>query len=133
MSLEPERKRFAAAVAAIDAANAEDPRTTATAQGAEPYELVYGRRMSTMLALVYPEASEALRLAARAQHIRRWELPRASFPEGKAGYHRWRNTQKQRHAELAGAILDGLEAVTSMPTTTGAKAKPAKPAKRRTR
>jgi hypothetical protein len=51
------------------------------------------------------EASEALRLAARCQHIRRWEVPRAQFPPDRAGYHRWKNHLKQFHAEVAGAIL----------------------------
>ena len=37
-------------------------------------ELRLCKRMSEMLQAVYPDASEPLRLAARCQHIRRWEL-----------------------------------------------------------
>jgi hypothetical protein len=52
-----------------------------------------------------PDASEALRLAARAHHVRRWEIPRAEFPEGGAGYHRWRRALHAHHAGILGAIL----------------------------
>ena len=37
---------------------------------------------------------ETLLLAARAHHLRRWELPRDSYPVGRAGYLRWRRDQK---------------------------------------
>jgi len=47
-----------------------------------------------------------LRLAARAHHLRRWVLPRASYPEGRAGYLRWRRDQKQRHASELREILE---------------------------
>lgn len=97
--------RFAAAIAAIDAVNGKDPRHVTMAEGRVPAELLYSRRMSEMLDRFKPEASEALRLAARAQHVERWQIPRADFPEGRAGYHRWRNALKERHAEVAGGIL----------------------------
>lgn len=83
------------ALALIDAANTEDPHDR---------ELVYGQRMSAQLARLEPEASEALQIACRAQHIRRWEIPRSSYPAGRAGYKQWRSTLARRHAELAAAI-----------------------------
>ncbi len=52
-----------------------------------------------------PDAPELLRLAARAQHIRRWTVPRTDYPMDRAGYHRWRNDLKRKHAEWAGEIL----------------------------
>ncbi len=61
--------------------------------------------MSAMLARIYPDASEALRLAARAQHIRRWEVPRSSYPMDRGGYLRWRKELGRKHAEWAGEIL----------------------------
>lgn len=97
--------RLARAFRAIDTANAEDPARVATSKGDRPAELVYGQRMSAVLDRFAPEASEALRIAVRAQHLERWKLPRASYPEGRAGYHRWRNEQKRRHAEAAASIL----------------------------
>lgn len=91
--------RFARAIAAIDAANAEDPNSA---------ELIYGQRMSAQLDRLEPNASEELRLAVRAQHICRWKIARADYPEGRAGYKRWRSDLARLHARLAGEILTGL-------------------------
>jgi len=97
--------RLSTAIAGIDAANGADPHH-ALIDGADvPAELIYGQRMSAMLARVYPNASEALQLAARAQHIRRWEVPRDTYPMDRAGYLRWRKTLGRKHAEWAGEIL----------------------------
>lgn len=98
--------RFEKATAAIDAANSADPTRVRIDGEDVPAELVYGRRMTAMLARVYPDASEALRLAARAQHLRRWEVPRATYPMDRPGYLRWRKDLGRKHAEWAGAILD---------------------------
>jgi hypothetical protein len=100
-----DRARFSRAIAGIDAANSEDIRTVHDGRTEAPFELVYGRRMSDMLAAYCPDAGEELRLAVRAQHIRRWSLPRGSYPEGKAGYHRWRTALKRLHGEMAAEIL----------------------------
>jgi hypothetical protein len=97
--------RYDDAIARIDAANAEDPNRVRVDGAERPAELVYAERMSEALAQLHPEAPEELRLAARAQHIRRWTVPRASYPAGRAGYHRWRNDLKRRHADWTGAIL----------------------------
>ncbi len=97
--------RFDAAIADIDAANATDPRTVTAGGASRPYELAYAERMSARLAQIYPDASELLRIAARAQHIRRWDIPRASFPEGRHGYNDWRSACRRHHAELATAIM----------------------------
>lgn len=98
-------ERLSAILAAIDAANADDPKRE-TADGVEvPHAVLYGRRMSARLARFAPEASEALRIACRAQHLRRFDLPRSSYPMDKPGYHAWRNAQKAAHAEKAGALM----------------------------
>jgi Domain of unknown function (DUF4202) len=102
------QSRLAATLAAIDAANSEDPRRVKTAEGDAPFEALYAQRMSATLARVYPEASELLQIAARAQHLRRWEIPRANFPEGRHGYNDWRKTCRAHHAERAGAIMRSL-------------------------
>ena len=93
--------RFDAAMAAIDAIHAEDPEQ----EGGRPKELVYAERMSRTLALFAPQASEALRLAVRCQHLRRWALPRSGFPEGKVGYLSWRKQESLAHAALAGELI----------------------------
>lgn len=98
--------RFADAIARIDAANAEDPNVERVDGRDVPKELVYGQRMSTCLDRFAPNASEALRLAARAQHIRRFEIPRSEYPDGRAGYHRWRTELMKRHAAHAREILE---------------------------
>ena len=97
--------RLAETLAAIDAANAEDPRKVETNDGKTGFEELYARRMSETLARVYPEASDLLKIAVRAQHLRRWEIPRADFPEGRQGYNDWRKTCRAHHAERAGAIM----------------------------
>ena len=97
--------RFDNAIAAIDAANARDPNLIGPKGHERPAELVYGEYMSAVLARLYPEASDVLKMAVRAQHLRRWEVPRASYPLDRAGYHRWRNDLKRKHAEWAAEVL----------------------------
>lgn len=88
--------------AAIDAANAADPRS----HDGEPLALAQGRRAEEWVVRLDAEASDALRLAARAHHLRRWALPRSDYPEGRAGYLRWRRAQRERHARDLIGILD---------------------------
>lgn len=96
---------YEAAVAKIDAANAEDPNLEEEKGEKVPKELLYGKRMAAMLQDTYPEASEVLKLAARSQHIRRWEIPREDYPMDRKGYLLWRTKLKQFHGELAAEIL----------------------------
>ena len=97
--------RFQAALARFDAANACDPNSEVGDGVARPKELVYADRMTAWLERLAPAASEALRLAARCQHLRRWEVPRATYPMDRAGYHRWRTELANFHAREAGEIL----------------------------
>jgi hypothetical protein len=90
-----------ATIEAIDAANASDPRLD---DGA-PFEMVYARRMSACLDVLYPEASELLKIATRAQHLRRWEISRSDYPEGRVGYNDWRRACRTHHARLAADIM----------------------------
>jgi hypothetical protein len=89
----------------FDEANAEDPNREIVNGVALPKELLYGRRMSERLDAFAPDAPEAVKLAARAQHIRRWEVPRDSYPEGRAGYLKWRTDLYKRHGDIAGRIM----------------------------
>src|SRR5437588_6981396 len=88
--------RFARAVAAIDAANAEDPYDK---------ELRHSELATKWVRRLRPDATEALLLAARAHHIRRWAVPRPSYPEGRAGYLRWRRDLQRAHADAVSRIL----------------------------
>jgi hypothetical protein len=93
--------QFQAAIAKIDEANTQDPNLV----DGVPAELLYSRRMTDWLSRLYPDAGEALQLAARAQHIRRWSIPRSNYPITRAGYHQWRTALYSFHAETAAGIL----------------------------
>ena len=98
-------QRFQRAIERFDAANAEDPNRELADGREQPKELLYAQRLSAMLERFAPEASEALRLAVRCQHIRRWTMPRTDFPVGAAGYKQWRTKLQQFHAETAAGML----------------------------
>lgn len=100
-----DKARFDLAIAKFDAANAEDPNKE-TVDGKEyPKELLYAQRMTAMLDHFAPDAPEHVQLAARAQHICRWEVPRNNYPMDKAGYYQWRTYLYKFHGEKAGAIM----------------------------
>jgi hypothetical protein len=89
-------ERLKRAFELIDAANAADPAGQA---------LLYGRRMSACLDRFAPDAAEPLKIAARAQHIERWIIPRSSYPEGRIPYLTWRKELQKHHAKRAGEIM----------------------------
>ena len=97
--------RFREALAGFDEANADDPNHELVDGVEQPRELVYARRMTATLDSFAPEAPEAVRLAVRCQHIRRWTVPRDTYPAGRDGYRRWRTDLARFHAETAGEIL----------------------------
>jgi len=80
----------------IDEAHTADPRKTSSG---EPYELHYAQKMTHYLDLHTPDASALLQVAVRAQHFRRWEVPRDSYPKTKPGYFAWRTFLKKRQSE----------------------------------
>ena len=94
-------ERFNRAIALFDAANSEDPNL----DEGQPKELLYGRRMSEMIGRFAPDASEVAQLAVRAQHIRRWTVPRSRYPMTKEGYHAWRSGLYTFHADTAGELM----------------------------
>lgn len=89
-------ERLLQAYALIDQANARDPSGLAE---------LYGRRMTETLEGFAPAAPETLRIAARAQHIERWTIPRSSYPEGRIPYLAWRKELQKLHARRAGEIM----------------------------
>ena len=96
--------RFENAMRLIDHAHAEDPKKISVDGVSIPYELHYAQKMTHYLEKRCPAAPETLRLAIRAQHFRRWEIPRNSYPMTKPGYLAWRTFLKKRQAELASCI-----------------------------
>ncbi len=93
------------AVALIDAANAEDPRSDNAAGKPVPRELLYGQRMAEMIGRYAPEADEVMKLAVRGQHIQRWKTPRDSYPMTREGYLQWRTGLYKFHAETVGRLM----------------------------
>ena len=98
-------ERFAKAIAGFDAANAEDPNKEISEGAEHPKELLYAQRMSAMLKRFAPDASEAVQLAVRCQHIQRWKSARTDYPATPEGYKKWRTDLQKFHAETAGNIM----------------------------
>jgi hypothetical protein len=98
-------ERLETAFTTFDAYNANDPHTEIVGGVSYPKELLYGQRMTEWLNKFAPGAPEYLQLAARCQHIGRWEIPRSSYPMDKKGYLQWRNAEKFHHAKIADQIL----------------------------
>ena len=90
----------------IDDANRADPNLEGAGDQEMPATLIYGRRMSAWVDRLKTDAPEALKIAARAQHIRRWEIPRANFAMDRAGYHKWRTMLYGYHGERAAEIME---------------------------
>jgi hypothetical protein len=123
--------RFDDALARIDRANSADPNVVKDGGEEIAKELLYSRRMSQWLDNLYPDAGEELRLAVRAQHIGRWKIPRGDFPEGRAGYKKWRSTLMVQHAaeaaehlSAAGYAPESVERVTRLIRKQGLKTNP---------
>lgn len=94
-------ERFTKTIALFDAANAQDPNQ----EEGLPKELLYAQRMTEMIGRFAPDASEVAQLAVRAQHIKRWTVPRSNYPLGKPGYFAWRTGLYRFHAETAGELM----------------------------
>lgn len=103
MSSNPDR--FRAVFEEIDAANSHDPRQVEVDGVPRPQEIVYAERMTARLNDMYPGASELLRIAARGQHIRRFDIARKAYPEGRKGYNDWRKACREHHADLLAGIM----------------------------
>ncbi len=103
--LSADSPRYTAAVAAIDDANDDDPTVVFVRGESLPLALAHGRLAAGWIGRLVDDPDEALLLAARAHHLRRWELARSGYPDGRAGYLRWRRDQKARHARDVAALL----------------------------
>lgn len=97
--------KYSQIIERIDAENSEDPNQLDYCGVAYAKEVLYSNRHLAWVLELNAEASECLRIAAKAQHICRWEIPRSDFPVGKAGYFKWREGLKRFHAEKTGALM----------------------------
>ena len=100
--------RFEAAIRRFDVENSRDPNSETVNGAPQPRELIYAQRLTGWVLKLCPDASEELRLAARCQHLCRWEIPRHSYPMTRPGYLKWRADLKEFHAERSGEILREL-------------------------
>lgn len=113
---------------AIDRLNSEDPNIEVFEGKELPRERLYSERMSERLLAFCPDASTELQIAARAQHVQRWKSARADYPEGKAGYYRWRTELGKMHAQITAGLMgdlgwleDSIERVKKLLTKQGIK------------
>jgi hypothetical protein len=97
--------RFAAVVAAIDEANSADPNRIEVDGVPVAKELAHADVVERWVRRLRPDADELQLIAARAHHLRRWVVPRSDYPEGRAGYLRWRTDHKKRQADEVAATM----------------------------
>lgn len=100
--------RFEAALARFRAAHRDDPRSIEVDGEEVPWSVHYHGRLLDWVLELDPNASEPLRLAASCQHIRRWEVPRGDYEDGRRGYKRWRSDLARRHATIAREVLEDV-------------------------
>ncbi len=100
--------KFKTAIQLFDKANTEDPNTEIADGKSYPKELLYAIRMTDKLNQFESNASEAVQLAVRCQHICRWEIPRDSYEMNRKGYLTWRKDLAKFHAKKATEILKGV-------------------------
>ncbi|MDP6921430.1 MAG: DUF4202 domain-containing protein [Lutibacter sp.] len=98
-------RKFEKAIHLFDQANRNDPTVEVWEGLSFPKELLYAQRMTERLAQFAPDASEALQLAVRCQHICRWQIPRDSYEMNRKGYLTWRRDLGKFHANKAAEIL----------------------------
>jgi Domain of unknown function (DUF4202) len=100
--------RLLPALAAIDAANADDPNVLVVRGVERPKEQAHAELMTDWVRRLDPDCTDEQLVAARAHHLRRWSVPRNSYPDGRSGYLRWRTALKQQHADDVATILRGV-------------------------
>lgn len=96
---------FQSATETLKASHLQDPHLELNGSEELPAEWLYVSRLLDCLQKVYPEASEALTIAAYCQHLFRWEIKRTTYPEGRIGYYQWRNFLGEYQADKAAVIL----------------------------
>jgi hypothetical protein len=97
--------KYAAVIALIDQANAADPTSIEYQGESYPKEVLYAERHLAWALRLQPNAAECLRIAAKTQHICRWESPRSDYPMNRVGYLKWREDLKRFHAKRAGMLM----------------------------
>ncbi|WP_136255682.1 DUF4202 domain-containing protein [Onishia niordana] len=97
---------FDQTLAALDALHGQDPRSVEVEGESLPRELWHARRMSAWLSSLRDSPDELLQLAVRGQHLKRWQVPREDYPEGRVGYLTWRRDQGRRAGEITAEKME---------------------------
>ena len=97
--------KLQAAFDLFDDYNKQDPNKITWEGVSYPLEYFFALRLHQWVTKLDPGAGEALLLASRSQHIGRWTSARASYPEGKAGYLKWRTDLAKFHASKAAELM----------------------------
>ena len=97
--------RLRQALERIDEINRADPHEIHVRGEPRPKELTHAAMVSAWIERLRPEADDALRLAARGHHVRRWAIPRREYPPGRRGYLRWRQALQDLHAATLGEVM----------------------------
>ena len=98
-------KLFNKAIEEFDKTNARDPNFIEIDGTKKAHELIYAIWLSEWVMKLNPNAIEELQLAAKCQHIKRWEIPRSKYQDGLKGYTKWKKELAEYHADEAGKIL----------------------------
>ena len=99
------KQLFTQAMEAFDSANSKDPNFIEVNGFEKPYESIYANWLYEWIMKLNPNAKEELQLAAKCQHIKRWEIPRSKYQDGLKGYTKWKKELAEYHAEEASKIL----------------------------
>lgn len=65
----------------------------------------YSEKMAEEIRNLEQSIDEHIDIAARCQHLFRWEIPRSSYPMNKTGYYQWRKYLYEYQAEKTGILL----------------------------
>ncbi|MEJ6979946.1 DUF4202 domain-containing protein [Pedobacter sp. P351] len=103
-----DEKKIEIAFELFDNYNSKDPKQYSFNGEVYPQELFFALQVHNWIKKLDPNASEPLLLASRCQHLGRWEVPRETYPDGKAGYLNWRSNLAKYHAEKASQILSQI-------------------------
>lgn len=98
-------RRYRAATDAMLRVHAQDPRRERDADGEQPVELLYTRRLVAWIDRLESAPSEELLLAAHGLHLSRWTIPRDTYPRTRQAYHDWRDRLRALHADETEAVL----------------------------
>ena len=97
--------RLRQALDCIDEINRADPHEIQVRGEARPKELTHAAMVSAWIERLRPDADDALRIAARGHHVRRWAIPRGEYPLGRRGYLRWRQALQELHADTLEEVM----------------------------